>query len=140
MKPKPENPAIAIDTFLSTLTLLSLPATTEGTSPNLKITIHAGAGRDLGFQTIAKGDQIEVFELVNKAQIPFTSCPSLADALTNVIFGAVSYVVAQCNEFAVAKYVKEAAQEHSVFCQNCRELVKVEEFGEKACKKCESEL
>ena len=139
MKPKPENPAIAIQTFTTTLALLNLPAKVEGDQPNLKIVVHAGVDRDLGFETVATTGGISVFELVGGKRIPFTDAPDLPTALVAVLYGAVSYLMAQCNEKAVFDFTKASGQEHSVFCENCRLLVKPEDFGTTACKACEAE-
>jgi hypothetical protein len=80
-----------------------------------------------------------VYELVGGKRIPFTNAPDLPTALVAILYGAVSYLMAQCNEKAVSDFVKASGQEHSVWCDNCRQLVKPEDYGTTACKACEAE-
>ena len=139
MKPKPENPVIAIETFKTTMALLQLPATVEGTQPKLKVSVHASAAVNLVYDVIEADGVVTISEVVSGKPVPFTTSPNIADALTNIIFGSVSYIIGQCNEKAVADYVKAAGQEHSVFCENCRQLVPASDYGSTACKSCEQE-
>ena len=140
MKPKPENPVIAVQTFTDTLALLNLPAKVEGEHPNLKISVHVGVDRDLGYETVAKSSGlIEIFELVSGKRIPLTTARDLPEALVGILYAAVVYLMNQCNEKAVSDFVKASGQQHSVFCENCRQLVSPADFGTKACKTCESE-
>ena len=161
MKPKPENPAIAIQTFRTTLDRLMLPVELSQSGENhnnLKISIKVSAGHSADYETEQTGNSIHVFEIVGgarafsqvrpefktadagkKVPTPLLTTTNLADALIGVLFLTLNDIIAESNRFSVDKFVKENGQQHSVFCENCRELVAQADYGTTACKKCEAE-
>ena len=164
MKPKPENPVIAIQTFKTSLDRLGLPATVNQVGSLLNITRYAVAARVSAARSIEFQVEIDlqgaasVFESVGgekvmvqvapefktadagkKIPVPILTAPSLPDALVGIIYSVVSDVIAESNRFEVEKFINQSGQSHSVFCENCRNLVERAKYGKTACLQCESE-